>query len=53
MNNWYRPIWRTLYPVRAFEELEAVPKSLPTVCDKEAGGSIPDSLGAARKVVVP
>ncbi|SKP60798.1 Uncharacterised protein [Mycobacteroides abscessus subsp. massiliense] len=53
MNNWYRPIWRTLYPVRAFEELEAVPKSLSTVCDKEAGGSIPDSLGTARKVVAP
>ncbi|SKF90192.1 Uncharacterised protein [Mycobacteroides abscessus subsp. massiliense] len=53
MNNWYRPICRTLYPVRAFEELEAVPKSLPTVCDKEAGGSIPDSLGTARKVVAP
>ncbi|AIC72543.1 hypothetical protein MM1S1540310_1017 [Mycobacteroides abscessus subsp. bolletii 1S-154-0310] len=39
--------------MRAFEELEAVPKSLPTVCDKEAGGSIPDSLGTARKVVAP
>ncbi|MBE5461668.1 hypothetical protein E3G69_001481 [Mycobacteroides abscessus] len=53
MNNWYRPIWRTLYPVRAIEELEAVPNSLRAVRDKEAAGSIPGSLGTARKVVAP